>query len=328
MNNKENSPVFIVTIDTESDDAWKKPEIISLENLNEIPRFQDLCEKYDVIPTYLLTYECASRDKAISIFKPILDRGKCEIGHHLHVWSTPPFQKKNQAGDIDLEWIHAYQFELPDTLFEEKAETLKKVIKENFGIYPTSHRAGRFGIDQRGIDWLIKHNFEVDTSVAPLNSFAPYKGKNQGGPNFYSTLTIPYLWKNSLSNSSLVEIPISVYYPTIFFKKDFFKKGLGKKIGNRFGSRRLLSLNPEFSLDFNKKIIRSEIQKKKPTLNLFLHSSELAMNCSPFTKNLENYEKVWSILEQTFSFIKMNGIKSLSLTQTARHLIKSQTIKV
>ncbi|MFW9928914.1 MAG: hypothetical protein ACFFD1_05960, partial [Candidatus Thorarchaeota archaeon] len=302
------------------------PEVIKLNNMKEIPRFQELCEKYDIIPTYLLSYECANRDEAISILKPIHDRQKCEIGHHLHVWSTPPFQQENKGKDIDLAWIQAYQFELPDSLFEEKAETLKEKIKENYGIYPTSHRAGRFGIDQRSIDWLIKHNFEVDTSIVPLNSFSLHKGKNKGGPDFYNVPVTPYLWKNSLNDSSLNELPISVYYPTNFFKKDFFNYGFGKKIGNQFGNRRLLSLNPAFEVNFNEKIIKSEIKKKRSILNLFLHSSELAIHCSPFTNTDKDYKNVWLILEKTFKFIKINGIKSLPITQASRHLFATRNL--
>ena len=64
-----NVPIFVVTIDTESDDAWENPEKISLNNIKEIPRFQELCEKYNIFPTYLLCYECAAREESISIFK-------------------------------------------------------------------------------------------------------------------------------------------------------------------------------------------------------------------------------------------------------------------
>ena len=320
MNNLANNKTyFVVTVDTESDDAWKKPDVVSLENLKEIPHFQELCEKYGIIPTYLLSYECAARDEAISVLKPILERGKCEIGHHLHVWSTPPFQKKNENEDIDLEWIHAYQFELPDSLFEEKALTLKETIKKNYGISPVSHRAGRWGIDQRTIDWLIKNGFEVDSSVIPLKNFSQHKGKHSGGPNFYDKSFAPYLWKGS-DNDLLIEIPVSVYYPLNFFEKNFFRKStLGRKIGNQFRVGRTLSLNPTFSTGFNETLIKNEIKNKKPVINLALHSSELALNCSPYSYTLEGYKKVWEILEKTFKFIRIKDIRSLSLEQTAKH---------
>ena len=102
------------------------------------------------------------------------------------------FQKPNTSDDVDMEWIHAYQFEVPDTLFEEKAGRLKETIKQNYGIEPTSHRAGRFGVDQRTIDWLIKNNFVVDTSVVPSGDYSRYKGKEKEGPSFFGKPFNPY----------------------------------------------------------------------------------------------------------------------------------------
>lgn len=46
---------FLITVDTEGDNLWQwKPgEKITTENSLFIPRFQELCEKYGLIPTYL-----------------------------------------------------------------------------------------------------------------------------------------------------------------------------------------------------------------------------------------------------------------------------------
>ena len=122
---------FVVTVDTEGDDAWSSPDDVRLENLRELPRFQDLCDEHAVVPTYLLAYECATRDEALSVLKPIADRGRCEIGHHLHVWTTPPFHREGPKG-VDGEWIQAFQFQLPDSLFVEKAESLRQAIEKSF----------------------------------------------------------------------------------------------------------------------------------------------------------------------------------------------------
>ena len=58
--------------------------------------------------------------------------------------------------------------------------------------YPTSHRAGRWGIDQRTIDWLIERNFLVDTTIVPFKSFESSIGKFKPGPSFekYNTNSI------------------------------------------------------------------------------------------------------------------------------------------
>ena len=127
-----------------------------------LERFQDLCDQYNVVPTYLLAYECATRDEALKILKPLSENRRCEIGHHLHVWTTPPFQRAGPTG-VDLDWIHAFQFQLPDSLFTEKAECLRQAIEKNFGRSPTSHRAGRWGIDQRTVDWMASTGFIVET---------------------------------------------------------------------------------------------------------------------------------------------------------------------
>ena len=153
--------------------------------------------------------------------------------------------------------------------------------------------------------------------MVPLRDYNLHKGKNSGGPNFHTKPIIPYFWKGS-QYDSLLEIPVSAFYPIEFFKKDFFKKKFGKKIANRLGIGRLLSLNPSFTFNFNETIIKSDIKNKKLIINLFLHSSELALNCSPFTYNSDDHKKVWLILEKTFKYIKKNGIKSLTLTEAGK----------
>ena len=329
--NEINSSLFVVTVDTESDNAWDNPETIKLENIRKIPKFQELCEKYQITPTYLITYECAVNEESIDILKSILEREKCEIGHHLHVWSTPPFQKPNFYNNIDLAWIHAYQYELPDSLFYEKSENLRETIKKNFGIYPTCHRSGRWGVDQRTINWLIRNNFQVDSSVVPFRDYSNYKGKEKGGPNFAGKPVTSHLWKNE-NGDSLVEIPVSVYYPFNYFKTNFFrKKKLGIKIGNRFNSGKSLTIDPTFSKLFYQKFISYEFEHQH-IINLALHSSELAIDCSPYTDSHEKYVHVWSNIENVFKIIYDNGIKSITLTNAAEiirtNLINFETTKI
>jgi hypothetical protein len=109
---------FCLTLDAESDDCWLTPERIKLDNFREIPRFQRVCEKYQIIPTYLLTYEYATYKPAIEFFRQKLYENKCEVGLHLHAWSTPPYEKEKNR--VDLPWLYAYQYELPDGLFKKK----------------------------------------------------------------------------------------------------------------------------------------------------------------------------------------------------------------
>jgi hypothetical protein len=47
----------ILTIDTEADGQWDRPTRVTTENLEHIPRFQALCARYRLKPTYLCTHE-------------------------------------------------------------------------------------------------------------------------------------------------------------------------------------------------------------------------------------------------------------------------------
>lgn len=325
MYDKVNSTVFVVTVDTEADNAWSNPRTIKLDNLKAVPQFQDLCEKYDVVPTYLITYECAVREEAIKILKPILDRGKCEIGHHLHVWSTPPFQRDSGSG-VDLDWIHGYQSELPDELFFEKAETLRSAIKKNYGIFPTSHRAGRWGIDSRSIKWLMNNNFLVDTSILPLTDFSKIMGKNKTGPNFFFE---PFDTKKLLdSNKELLEIPVTVNSsPMLIVQMVKFAVKIGiiselnaYKIIRKFGGGTKLTPSLDFKVGQYLKTISGEIDKNKKVINFSLHSSEISFGHSPISNTKEGFDYFGGVLEKSFALIKELDIKSLKLSDAVSYL--------
>ncbi len=319
-------PIFIVTVDTELDDtcgrgpAWGRTERIELKNLAEIPRFQDLCERYGVIPTYLITYECTARDEAVSVLKPLSDAGNCEIGHHLHCWTTPPFQKEGASG-VDSAWLHAYQSELPDSLFFEKSEVLYRAIEKVYGKRPTSHRAGRWGIDQRSIDWLIDNNFLVDSSVVPLTNYRKRSfGRTKGGSSFYSAPQGPYLWYggsiNKKDNACLVEIPLTVDVPLGFLSRMCVRyiqqelpgSRLVDNIFRKIGGGKKFRIDPRYPDGALSGIVDRVVNRGMPVLNLMLHSSELALGCSPFSRTKDDYELVWKRLEEVFKYIKNIGI--------------------
>ena len=48
---------FIITIDTEGDNLWSSPRRITTRNSLYLTRFQQLCEEYGFLPTYLTNWE-------------------------------------------------------------------------------------------------------------------------------------------------------------------------------------------------------------------------------------------------------------------------------
>ena len=82
----------VMTVDTEGDNlwSWSEGQNITTRNSSYIAPFQDLCEKYGIIPVYLTNYEMVMTDEFVSYVKEKANKGLCEIGMHLHAWNSPP----------------------------------------------------------------------------------------------------------------------------------------------------------------------------------------------------------------------------------------------
>ena len=52
-------------------------------------------------------------------------------------------------------------------------------------------------------------------------------------------------------------------------------------------------------------------------INFMLHSSELALGCSPISMNSENQKKIWNNIENTFKYINSKKIKSMGISKIA-----------
>lgn len=327
---------FTITVDTEADDAWKVQNRIGMRNLSVIPRFQSLCEEYNIVPTYLLAYECTVRDEALSVFKPIVDSQRCEIGSHLHSWTTPPFERELPEG-FDAAWMHAYQYELPDKLFLEKSECLYESIVGAYGVRPTAHRAGRWGIDQRSVDWLIEKQFLIDTSVVPLSDLSANIGKRMGGPSFIAAPQVPFYWRHSRAGDpqfkSLLEVPLTIYAPRAFplailadyLRRDSAGRQLAERIYHRLiGSNGTLRPHPQHSLPILLKIIRSQLSGQPAIINMMIHSSELMVGASPFSRNQQHCDILWEKLRRSFAFIRDLQIQSVGISASADILEKAK----
>ena len=115
---------FVVTIDTEEDMprfGSVQSQKTTFKNIQAIPRFQELCDKYNIKPTYLVVYPLTKDKKAVNILKTIQKQGRCEIGAHLHPWVTPPIEE-----EIHDENTHAVN--LPPDLVRYKLKNLTQIL--------------------------------------------------------------------------------------------------------------------------------------------------------------------------------------------------------
>jgi hypothetical protein len=107
-----------ISIDTEADNQWEHGRELTVENIKFVPRFQDLFNKYQFKPTYLVTSEICEDLFAPKIFGDYLSEEKAEIGAHLHSWTTPPFLEKDGYRYNDNSY--AFANELSVDLITEK----------------------------------------------------------------------------------------------------------------------------------------------------------------------------------------------------------------
>jgi len=323
---------FILTIDTEGDNQWDHGCELTVENIKFIPRFQILCDRYQIRPTYLVTSEICEDVFAKDIFSSYISEGKAEIGAHLHSWTTPPFQ--DEEGYRYNDKNHAFAHELPEDLLTEKIKNLTNHIETSFGIRPLSFRSGRYGFDERVAKILTVNCFLVDSSVTPFTDWSNNKGipGGYGGPDFLDYNPLPYQY--TFGNRSLLEIPITIL-PTNFplNKNRALAKHYFKNVDNSLllkACRKLLFRNqplwlrphPWMNSNFLKEILNEAIRIELPYIVMMFHSSELMPGCSIYRTNKDEVEKLYNLLELFFIILNDKKIYSYTLAEAAKDFKK------
>ena len=319
---------FILTIDTEGDNQWDHGRELTVENIKFVPRFQDLCNKYLIKPTYLVTSEVCDDPFAKEIFTDYLMTNKAEIGAHLHSWTTPPFQDKDgyRLNDVN----HAFATELSEDLLNEKIKNLTNQIETSFGKRPFSFRSGRFGFDNTLARILTDSSYLVDSSVTPYTNWSVHHGipGGKGGPDFLDKTAFPY--KYNFDNGSLLEIPVTIL-PTKFplnrsdtiarhyfrnVDKSIFLKALRRLLFNN----QPLWLRPHhwMNIDLLDELLNESKDLKLPYIVMMFHSSELMPGCSIYRKDKDAIEKLYDLLESFFVSLNDKKINSATLTEAVK----------
>jgi peptidoglycan/xylan/chitin deacetylase (PgdA/CDA1 family) len=289
-------PVLFVSLDTEADDQWTAEgrRRLAVRNAECLPRLQALCDRYGIPPIYLTTHEMASKPESAAVLQSLAATGRCEIGAHLHPWSSPPYRPEDLVG--------RYPRELPDDLLERQMRELTDAIAAHLGVRPRSYRAGRLGVDERNLQHLETLGYVVDTSVDPL-----FNERRLGGRAFPGARLTPYHpdRANLLRRgaSPLLEIPISsatlprlpkpieaayALLPPLHFRPALKRLGL-----------RPVWLRPSFSsAEDSIALAESLVARGVPTLNMVFHSSELLPGGSPYYKSAAAVDGFYDTFER------------------------------
>jgi hypothetical protein len=304
---RSSSPVFLITIDTEGDNLWATPREITTRNAAFLSRFQGLCEKHGLKPSYLTNYEMAQSRVFQEFARGVLARRTAEIGMHLHAWNSPPVRPLT---DDDYRY-QPYLIEYPEPVIREKVDFLTRLLEDTFGVPIISHRAGRRGMDEVYARILVDRGYRVDCSVSPHVSWRQMKGdpRREGGPDFSDFPEEAY--QVDLSDirrpgtSSLLEVPTTVMRTE---KRALSKIGellpqgtIAARVWNRLFPARLWLKPNGRNLTHMLGMLDRAIREQRRYVQLAFHSSELMPGGSPGFRTNESIEALYRDLERLFS---------------------------
>ena len=313
---------LIVTVDTEEEGLWggRYPRTgNTVDNIRGVPRFQELCDRYDVRPTYLVDAPVVEDDDAVKLLRSIQEDGRAEIGAHLHPWCNPPFGEEANAHT-------SYLCNLPESLQREKLIWLTETIESRFGRRPTSFRAGRYGLDITGARILAELGYVVDSSVIPFTDYS-----RDGGPNFENAPHNPYFIDGDdlcrrHTSGFLFEVPASVGYNRVDFERahrirrvalhPLLRRLRSVGILDRLGIVRRIKYSPEQAdLRRMKQLADAFLAQNAPAVVMMFHSTSLTPGLSPYVKTEQDLDRFHQNLEATFEHcLNRRGMKTDTLS--------------
>ncbi|MGC1275479.1 MAG: polysaccharide deacetylase family protein [Planctomycetaceae bacterium] len=310
MSVERSLPRLVVTVDTEEEGLWGgrfRAVGNTTQNLRSLPRFQELCDRFDVRPTYLIDAPVVDDAWAVERLGAWQNDDRCEVGAHCHPWCNPPLN-----GDADER--SSYLCNLSEELQRGKLEWLTETIEARLGRRPTSFRAGRYGLDGLGAMILADLGYLVDSSVIPFTNYS-----SNGGPNFDGAPAVPYWIGDDLrrpaATGRLREVPVTVGYSRCNFEAAHsLRTRAGKRpwsrlrsvgILDRIGIARRIKLSPEQAAvrDLNR-LAGNCIARGAPCLVLMFHSSSLMAGGSTYVRDVEALERFYARLEGVFRYCR------------------------
>lgn len=301
---------FIITIDTEAENQWDKDGAITTENAKYLPRFQELCEKYNFIPVWLTNYEMAMDDYFVNYMKPKAIIGKCEIGMHLHAWSTPP---EYEIPNITNE--RPYLIEYPTDIMDAKIKTMTSIIEDRFGIRPMSHRSGRWTMNEEYFMLLRTYGYTVDCSVTPGIDWSAHKGRSGISGSDYSN----EMNSAHITPSGILEVPLSCRQMHMIIPDSIrnARNVLGETKRLLIGRPQWLRIDNTISSVGAMKLAKHLAAQNADYMMFMIHSSELMPGGSPTFKDEKAIEWLYKKLDELFDYINKLGYKGISLKDYA-----------
>jgi peptidoglycan/xylan/chitin deacetylase (PgdA/CDA1 family) len=303
------APAFLITVDTEGDNIWAKPRAVTTRNAEYLPRFQELCEKYGLRPTYLVNWEMANAPAFREFGRAVLARGTGEIGMHLHAWDSPPV---TPLTDDDVQYA-PYLIEYPEARIREKVKVMTDTLEGVFGVKMRSHRSGRWAFNETYARILVEHGYQVDCSVTPHVSWKFCAGDpaGSGGTDYTDFPETAYFVDltdiRRPGDSPLLELPVTIVRTRRYARAlEAVRAGVARSF---YGTLVLRKLFPYYlwlmptgrNGDDLRRVLAVARREGRPYVEMALHSSELMPGGSPKLPDPPSIDRLYADLEALFA---------------------------
>jgi hypothetical protein len=323
-------PAFLITIDTEGDNLWSPRTTVKTENARFLSRFQQLCEKYGLKPTWLTNWEMVECPVYREFAADALARGQAEIGMHLHAWNNPPFDPLTS----DDSRRQPYLIQYSEPLMRQKIRAITDRLEEAFHVKMLSHRAGRWAFNETYASLLVEHGYQVDCSVTPhvcwkhedrnLPCTVDYRGFPEDG--YFADL-------DDISKQSdrwlLLELPMTILDVERPWHLQMAANlaslhSFGERIINRLVPTQWW-LRPD-GLNGERMLATLDIAlaEKRDYVEFMLHSSELMPGGSPRFGSERKIERLYEDLERLFEKVSQSFVGSTLVEYRGRVVSQRQ----
>lgn len=280
-------PLLQVVVDTEEEFDWGHGfgrENVAVTTMRSQHLAQDLFAPYDLKPTYVIDYPCATSPEAVAVIGGFHAAGLCQIGAHLHPWVNPPHSEM-------ISTFNSYPGNLPAALEREKMAVLGDAIATAFGAPPTIYKAGRYGVGQATATNLKSLGYLIDLSVVPQTDFS-----GDGGPDFRGLPDRPY-WIGD--GQALLEIPLSRGFSGVLANSGsatyrllagsaWRRRARLPGLFARLGLLERATLTPEgIGFDAHRRLVEAMLRQGHRVFTLTYHSTSLEPGHTPYVRNAD-----------------------------------------
>ena len=298
---------YAMTLDTEEQWQWHVTYPTSdytLDNIFELPRFQELCAGHGVKTTYFTNWAVMDNSDTRAVMLALGQRADVEIGMHIHPWNTPPIESHGQVGAHE-----SFLANLPAEQIRAKLSSVYDLFTDA-DLRPRSFRGGRYSSGGLIHQFLQDKGFAADSSIVPYTTWQDPGAADFRGRGIEPSRIAPV----AADKPALWQIPLTVGFTRGNF--DFWAKWYNRikysplsrlrliGLAERLGLVKRIWLNFDFTpagemLDLLHVVRRMHL----PYVCLTIHTSSLMAGGNPYSRTEEDVKRLGANVDEVFGAI-------------------------